>query len=145
MVSGREYFRQISRVGQVAGLRAAGEMAGPGLEQQLNAQGFADLLGNRVDKATYDDLLDRTLDTDLGEHRRLLLVQVAPAEALTRHNEELMAQLRSKGVDVDTFLVRERERWFVPDQWEPEDTVPETKALSEGVSDWMARVTEPAS
>lgn len=145
MASGRDYFRQISRVGQVAGLRASGDSAGVGLEQQLDANGFADLLGNRVDKPTHDDLLDRTLDTDLGEHRPVLLVQVAPAESLTRHNEELVAQLKSKGAEVETVLVRERERWFVPDQWEPEDTVPETKAFSEGVSDWVARVVEAGS
>lgn len=141
MTSGREYFRQISRVGRVAGMRASGDGEEElSLEQQLSANGFADLLGNVVHRATFEDLADRGLALDLGAGRRVLVVQVAAGDSLTRHNQQLVTQLGDHGATVDNLLVRERERWFVPDQWEPEDTVPETRALSDGISDWFQDV-----
>ena len=67
----------------------------------------------------------------------MLLVQLATGDALTAGPQALVSRWRAAGAVVDVLMVRARQVWTVPDQWQPEEDRAPTLALVEGISAWV--------
>lgn len=141
-LSGVDYFKGMSRAGRVAGVstqQPLGHRHG-GLEETLARDGFAEILGNRVFRDSYEDLGPRRLELNSAQGRPALLVQIGASETLSRPYQALADRLRGSGAELEILLVQARQLWFVPDTWEPEDEKPELRLLVSGIREWVDRV-----
>lgn len=138
LATGADFFRGMSRASLLAGVRAEAKkrQASSSPLQRLDEQENVEMLGNRVRRASYEDLGPRTLPGDLGP-RPVLLVQLGIGESLTASNQELASGWRAYGAHVDVQLVPTRQLWSVPERWEPEDSRPETPLIVTGIPGWI--------
>lgn len=139
-LSGEDYFRGMTRAGKVAGLRGDDEARTASFTEQFADRGFADVLGSRVTRTSYADIVAHRVEPVAFARTPVLLVQVAASESLSRVYAGFRDDVAGVGGQVETMLVRAREQWFVPDQWEPEDEAPETRATRDGIVAWVRRL-----
>jgi hypothetical protein len=144
-LSGGDFFRGMSRASLLAGIRAEARQRQPSAstESRLRTEASVEMLGNQVHRRTYDDLAARALPAESGPGQRVLLVQLATGDILPAGPQDLVSRWRASGADVEVLLVRARQVWTVPDQWEPEEDRAPTLALVDGISDWVSRLAEP--
>jgi alpha/beta superfamily hydrolase len=140
-LSGAEYYRGLSRASRVLGIRTDPhrQRSGDGGEKQFSEHGAVEMLGNIVHRTSFEDLRTRSLPTDVGSGRRVLLVDVGLAD-VTPSYQALTAGWSNGGALVDVLKVRTRQLWMVPDVWEPPEINPTTQEVIAGISGWASGV-----
>ena len=142
ILSGGDFFRGMSRASLLAGVRAEARnrQSSASTESRLRTEASVEMLGNRVHRSSYVDLASRALPASPGQGQHVLLVQLATGDALTAGPQALVLRWRAAGADVEVLMVRARQVWTVPDQWQPEEDRAPTLALVEGIAEWVGRV-----
>lgn len=139
-LTGEDYFRGMSRAGTLARLRDSPQGAPTSLRDQLAEQGSADVLGNTVTAISYEDLRPRRVEPTAFRGIAVLLVQRARTQGLGRAYAAFVEQLAAVGSQARTVLLEEREAWFVPDQWEPEEDAPDIQLLRDELVGWAVDI-----
>lgn len=142
MLAGADYFRGMSRASLVAGVRAVARkrQASASAESRLRVEESVEMLGYRVHRTTYDDLGPRALPLTTDAGRPVLLVQLGLGESLSAPYEKLVSDWRGAGARVEVLKVHARQRWYVPDEFEPEDAKPEAGMFAVGIAGWVEDV-----
>lgn len=138
VLTGADYFRGLVRASKVVGLRSRAS-EDVSFQEQLARSQRADVFGHAVHARSYADLSARALAEPQPGSGPTLVIQLSSADSLSTSLRSLVDRLREAGVDAEAVVLRQRERWFVPDQWEPDNDVPDTHAISEGVSAWLEK------
>lgn len=139
-LTGDDYFRGMSRAAKLARLRDSSQGERASLQDELAERGVADVLGNTVTAASYEDLQPRRVEPAAFRGRQVLLIQRAPTQGLGRAYSTFVQQLASVDSQARTVLLQEREAWFVPDQWEPDEEAPDIQVLRDAVVEWTVDV-----
>lgn len=139
ILSGGDFFRGMSRASLLAGVRAEArkKQSSASTEGRLRTEASVEMLANRVHRSSYEDLGSRSLPEAPGPGQQVLLVQLATGDALTAGPQALVSRWRAAGAVVDVLMVRARQVWTVPDEWQPEEDRAPTLALVEGISTWV--------
>jgi len=118
MTQPRTYFRELFRAGQIHEMRKAGGSPRSSEDQlaEMRRTGSLDVLGYAIDRPLYESVIGRTLEEELGDRPRpILLVQISRRDQLRGQYAALVDRLREAGFDIDTHLVQASEEawWYV--------------------------------
>lgn len=129
--AGREYLREMSRASHIAQVRSTPDAA------PETASGH-ELLGWSVSDATYQSFAGVTYPADLAPGRRTLCVYVSRTPTLRGPIQVALDQWTAAGYDVErVHIAARRDPWFVPEQWEPQETEADTLAVVEAITSWV--------
>lgn len=135
------YFREAFRSQLVYDLKQ-GTSANPSTEalvRELHRSGSVDVLGWSLHERLYDSAVGRTLEVELGDDpRAILLIQVGRRLALRSEYARLVDGWRQKGFLVETHSVQEQQDWwFSGENWVPDEIRDSTEVLNGVTARWM--------
>jgi hypothetical protein len=143
VISPRRYYRHLQRTRLVAEARDGGAEwpLQRNLAATLEADGWADILGYRLDASTYRSAIQRDLVSDFGTSaRRVLVVQLDKRDEARDELAELASQLSGLGFPTESAVIKmEHAWWHIPD-WEPEIADEENERLVPALTDWFRSV-----
>jgi pimeloyl-ACP methyl ester carboxylesterase len=137
------YFRELFRAGRIHELRKGGVSPRSREDQvdEMRRTGSLDVLGYTIGLGLYESVIERTLQGELGDSPRpVLLVQISRREELRAEYSALAGRLAAAGFAVDTHVVKASEEawWFVGGRDRNEE-----RSLSEEMvnvtSEWLPR------
>jgi pimeloyl-ACP methyl ester carboxylesterase len=143
MTHPRAYFRDLFRAGRIHELRKGGRSPRSNEDQleEMRRTGVLDVLGYAIGRPLYESVIDRTLQAELGEGPRpILLVQISRGAQLRNDYQALADRWASAGFSVDTHIVQASEEawWFVGGRnLEEERSL--RRELVNVTGDWLAR------
>lgn len=109
------------------------ETARPSIEDEIAATGVANLASHTLPRSLYESSAGRTLDRELGEHGRpVLLVQFGWSRDLKRPNRNLVRQLGERG-----FVVTTKTRGPVEPWWMERTSPPADRAVIVDTAHWL--------
>jgi hypothetical protein len=148
--SPRRYYRHLQRTRLVAEARDGGAEwpLRRNLAATLEADGWADILGYRLDASAYRSAVQRDLVSDFGTVARpILVVQLDKRDEARDELAELASRLSGLGFPTESAVIKtEHAWWHIPD-WEPEIADEENERLVPALTEWFisAAVSVPAS
>lgn len=147
VLDARRYFKEVFRARLIRDLKeqTVSRPSGDGLAAELERSGIVDVLGYPIEKPLYDSLLGRTLDAEIAETPRpVLLVQMSRARTLRGEYGSLLERWRERGLAAEPELFGEEVAWwFPPNVWRAEETHEGPLELAALTTAWIARQFEP--
>jgi len=146
------YFREANRA-RLVQTASRGEGMGSTFEEllaQLERGEVADILGYSLYRALYDSSSARTLEGELGDDpRAILIMQLGTRPALRKPYVALADRLRGRGHEVDTRTVSNLGEpwWMNAEGWTAIESRPQVQDLIRSTAEWVAErstATEPA-
>jgi pimeloyl-ACP methyl ester carboxylesterase len=145
------YFREANRA-RLVQTASRGEGQGSTFEEllaQLDRGEVADILGYSLYPAFYESSSTRTLEAELGDDpRSILITQLGTKPELRKAYVALAERLQGRGHDVDTHTVSLGEPWWMnAEGWTAVESRPQAQDLIRSTTDWIAErstATEPA-
>jgi pimeloyl-ACP methyl ester carboxylesterase len=136
------YFREANRA-RLVQTASRGEGQGSTFEEllaQLERGEVADILGYSLYRALYDSSSVRTLDGELGDDpRSILIMQLGNRPELRKTFVALADRLRGRGHDVDTRTVSLGEPWWMnAEGWTAVESRPQAQELIASTTAWIA-------
>jgi alpha/beta superfamily hydrolase len=135
VVDGTQYFREVFRAGFMADLRQ-GRGTAPSQEDmvaRLRSEGRVDLVGYTVGRALYDSAVRRTLESELGDDvRPVLVVQLSQSQRVRPTYRALADRLGASGFPTDVVVIDEVEAWWFGEERRGK------AALTQATVDWLA-------
>jgi pimeloyl-ACP methyl ester carboxylesterase len=115
VLSGSQYFREVFRASFMGELKV-GAASPPSQEQavaRLRSEGWIDVLGYTVGWPLYESLQAASLEAELPEDRRpVLLVQLGRGQKVRTPYRALAERLQARGSEVETRVIDEVEAWW---------------------------------
>lgn len=115
VVDGTQYFREVFRAGFMADLRQR-RGASPSQEAvvaRLGSEGRVDVVGYTVGRALYESAVHRTLEPELGNVARpVLVVQLSQSQKVRPAYRALADRLAASGFPVEVVVIDEVEAWW---------------------------------
>jgi alpha/beta superfamily hydrolase len=145
MSDARSYFREMNRTRMMHDV-SDGQRQGSSFDDlaaDLQANGYADLLGYTLGRRLFESTLDRTLLVELGERPAdVLMVQFNLRKGIDRSRQTLADALRERGCDVQLEAVQGVEMWGLhAEGWTPIENRTDVKHLMEITTTWFAART----
>ncbi len=149
VIDAGRYFREVFRSRFIHNLKDGGlsTPSGDALVGELRQSGSVDILGWSVHRAVYESALGRTLEAELGDDPRpLLLLQIGQGQDLRPEFASLVDRWNRKGFSVQTHVVSEQpDWWFVGDRWLPDEARASSEELARITVDWVVGGLEARS
>lgn len=144
VASPRRFYRHLQRTRLVAEARDGGAEwpLQRNLAATLEVDGWADILGYRLDASAYRSAVQRDLISDFGTaERRVLVVQLDKRDEIREELAEVVARLAALGFATDSAVIKmEHAWWHIPD-WEPDIADEENERLVPAVTQWFRSVS----
>lgn len=141
-VDSRRYFGELFRFRRLQALKEGKTGSGSGTpEEEIRRVGWIDVLGYSIDRPLYESAVERTLEDELGEGARpLLLIEISRSGQLRREYATLAARLEHIGFALDTEMMPwdEEAWWFAGGRTYQEERSMAGK-LAGVTADWIAR------
>lgn len=114
--------------------------------EELDLTGVVDVLGYGLYRSLYDSAVNRSLEQEVGESPRpLLLVQMSSTDHLRKEYGKQVAAWKTMAFDVESVVVRLEEAWwFTGAEWHPEEHRESTTRLIGNISEWIDRLSTNA-
>lgn len=144
MTDARSYFRDIFRNGRIHALKK-GEVDARSTEGQsdrLRRIGRLDVLGYAIDLPLYESVVGRTLQDELGDDSRPVLVaEISKRSKLRPNHAALVGTLTERGFSVEARIVSAEDElwWFVGGRGHEEERSL-TQDLVGITAEWISRV-----
>jgi pimeloyl-ACP methyl ester carboxylesterase len=139
------YFREAFRSQLVYDLkkRSSASPSTDALVRELHRSGSVDILGWSLHEALYESAIGRSLELELGDApRAILLMQIGRRVALRNEYALLVDRWRQRGFSVQTHMVQEQpDWWFSGEYWVPDETRESTKTLTRATVNWMIQMS----
>lgn len=138
------HFREAARVLLMQGVRDGADDR-PSFErlvEEIDGEGWADVLGYSVDRLLYESSSGKTLVRALGSAARsVFLAQLGQTSKLRPAFEAVALHVRSLGGDVEVLTLRADDPWwFTNPAWVAEEARETTRRLIDATADWLERV-----
>jgi alpha/beta superfamily hydrolase len=147
-VNGARYFAEASRARLVREAKEDGSASpsGSSLQDEIRRSGRADILGYPIDTALFDSAVGRSIDGELGNAPRpILLVQMGTKRGLRTVYKELTDLWTRRGFQVEVRAIEGEETWwFVGGFWEAVESRDSTKQILEVTASWLMSSMAPA-
>ena len=141
LVKGSSYMREAERSAMARAITRTGEERPPPLGQVLDADGSADVLGERVYAALAASLENARLAKLIGdEPRPILVAQAGGPDGLRGELARLADELTAAGFSVSARPIGDAEVWWANpggDLFREEDDKPLTVELLRTTSEWL--------
>jgi hypothetical protein len=136
VLDGARYFREVFRAGFMADLSHGRRDVAPSQEEvvaRLAAEGRVDVAGHTVGRSLYDSVVSRSLESELGDaSRAVLLVQLSQSQKVRSPYRALADRLTDAGCRVEVLVIDEAEAWWFGDERRGK------AALTQATADWVA-------
>lgn len=145
VVDPANYFREAFRSQLVFDLkmRKSASPSADALVRELHRSGSVDILGWSLHEALYDSAAGRTLEVELGDDpRAILLIQIGRHRALRDEYAALVDRWMQRGFSLQAHAVQEQpDWWFSGDHyWVPDETRASTEVLARVTVEWMTQM-----
>jgi alpha/beta superfamily hydrolase len=141
VLTGSQFFKDAFRNKAFRDLRDGIEQPATSdeLEERLRGGEPVDVVAHRIEVELYRSCIDRSLDTEMGDsHRNVLLTQIGPS-ALRKPFARQVERWQAAGIEVDVEIVRGEENWWlIQERWSDEGTHPLTRALVALSATWLS-------
>jgi alpha/beta superfamily hydrolase len=117
-LTARQYFREAFRSKLILQIRATEteSTTSSQLEQELQEQGWIDILGYSVGRRLFDTARGLSFAGELGDRPRPMLVVRLSSSEVSRPLEEAVDRWTSQGFDLSLRLAHSREAWWFVDE-----------------------------
>jgi hypothetical protein len=139
-IDGRGFFREMFRARVVRDLRVEGRGSERRVApaEELERQGFADLLGHRLDTSLYQSAVTRSLTEELGDRPRPVLLFEPTRRTGSGPFSSVAARWREQGFDVDVRTTGGDDVWSYFDPHEvPQEGRSSTGQLVQATAAWV--------
>lgn len=138
-ITGRSFFRKAFRSHAIAVMRegASDSPKTPEMIDQLLEHDNVSLLGFRLPRSLYVDLMERQLVDEIGlKPRPVLMVERNRSGELTGDGQKLLETLTSRSMEVEDLVLQKEDPFWYVDDSAPEN-VPEIAEGNSRMASWL--------